>query len=72
MAPIEKADWPLVGMTLDECATALRINRRTLMNLIRDTDFPARKMGGKAWRIDYDAVKRWLDHHEVPANDDFE
>lgn len=60
MAPVEKQEWPLIGMTLEEAADALRINRRTLMNLIRDTDFPARKVGGKAWRIMPEAVKEWL------------
>lgn len=74
MAPIEKQDWPLIGMTIEECAASLRINPRTLREMIRDRpDFPARRMGGKQWRIDPDAVKRWLDGRddaEVAEGDD--
>lgn len=64
MAQLEKQDWPIIGMTLAECADALRINKRTLMNLIKETDFPARKMGGKAWRIVPSAVEAWLSQRD--------
>ena len=55
----EKADWPLIGMTLDEAADALRVNTKTLRMLIKEGDFPARKVG-KGFRVDPDAVKSWL------------
>lgn len=67
MSPVENREWPLIGMTLTECADALRINKRTLMNLIKDTDFPARKVGGKAWRIMPEAVAAWLSQRDARA-----
>lgn len=64
MAPLEKQTWPIVGATLEEAAAALRVNKRTLMEHIRDrADFPARKIG-RAWRLDLDAVKAWLNGHD--------
>ena len=57
---IENFEWPLLGMTLDEAAKALRVDSKTIRTLIKAGDFPARKVG-KGWRIDPDAVKRWLD-----------
>jgi excisionase family DNA binding protein len=61
---IEKASWSLIGMTLDEAAEALRVDSKTLRALIKQGDFPARKVG-KGYRIDPEAVKRWL--AEKPA-----
>lgn len=55
----EKVEWPPIGMTLEEAATALRVNPRTVQDMILRGDFPARKVG-VGWRIDPDAVKAWL------------
>ena len=55
----EKASWPLIGMTLDEAAEALRVDPKTLRTLIKQGDFPARKVG-VGYRIDPEAVKGWL------------
>jgi excisionase family DNA binding protein len=55
----ESIDWPQIGMTLDEAAKALRVDSKTLRALIKAGDFPARKVG-VGWRIDPEAVKRWL------------
>lgn len=55
----EKEVWPLIGMTLDEAADALRVNTKTLRMLIKEGDFPARKVG-KGFRVDPAAVKEWL------------
>ena len=55
----EKAEWPLIGMTAEEAAEALRVDRKTIFKLLQQGDFPARKVG-VGWRIDPDAVKRWL------------
>lgn len=52
-------EWPAVGMTLEEAADSLRVDSKTLRRLIKDEGFPARKVG-VGWRIDPDAVKRWL------------
>ena len=59
MKLVEKADWPLVGMTVDETAAALRVDRKTVLKAIREGGLPARKVG-VGWRIDPDAVKQWL------------
>lgn len=56
---VEKVDWPLIGMTLDEAAAALRVERRTVQKAILDGKIPARKVG-VGWRIDPDAIKAWL------------
>ena len=58
-------EWPLIGMTLEETAEALRVDSKTLRTLIKAGNFPARKVG-VGWRIDPDAVKRWLD--TMPPN----
>ena len=55
---MDKADWPLIGMTLEECADALRINRNTIFKALQD-GLPARKVG-RSWRVDPDAVRTWL------------
>ena len=56
---VEKADWPLLGMTLEEAADALRVDRKTIFKAIQEGGLPARKVG-VGWRIDPDAVKAWL------------
>lgn len=56
---VEQVKWPLVGMTVEETAEALRVHPRTIMDMLRDGRFPGRKVGN-GWRIDPDAVKRWL------------
>ena len=61
----EKAEWPLIGMTLDEAANALRVDSKTLRTLIKAGDFPARKVG-KGWRVDWDAAKHWLSQPRPP------
>ena len=55
----ESVEWPHIGMTLEEAADALRVDHKTLRALIKEGSFPARKVG-KGWRIDPDAVKKWL------------
>ena len=59
MKLVEKADWPLVGMTVDETAAALRVDRKAVLKAIQEGGLPARKVG-VGWRIDHDAVKQWL------------
>ena len=56
---VDVVEWPAIGMTLEEAAKALRVDTRTLRTLIKAGDFPARKVG-VGWRIDPEAVKRWL------------
>lgn len=56
---VEQIAWPLVGMTVEETADALRIHKRNVLQLIRERGLPAKKCG-VSWRIDPDALKRWL------------
>lgn len=67
MASVEVKEWPTLGMTLDEAATALRVDRKTMIALLKNTDFPGRKVG-RSWRIDPDAVKKWLDGRDPKAD----
>lgn len=55
----DEIQWPLIGMTLEETAKALRVDSKTIRNLIKTGNFPAHKVG-VGWRIDPDAVKAWL------------
>jgi len=63
---VQEASWPIIGMTLEEAATAMRIDSRTLRTLIRLDGLPARKCG-VGWRIDPDAVRRWLAERPAAA-----
>lgn len=58
-----QVEWPLLAMTVEECANALRVHPRTILDLLREGKFPGRKVGN-GWRIEPDAVKRWLDTFE--------
>ena len=62
----EKKDWPIIGMTLEETAAALRVNPRTVQDMILRGDSPARKVG-VGWRISPDAVNRWLENSKRPS-----
>ena len=64
-------DWSPIGMTLEEAADALRVDSKTLRRLIKEEGFPARKVG-VGWRIDPDAVKRWLAKPPATAEDSTE
>lgn len=68
---VEQTSWPLIGMTTREAAKSLRINERTLLGLIRDRGLPAKKCG-VSWRIDPDALKRWLGDGNNLDEDDSE
>ena len=60
---IEATTWPLIGMTLEETANALRVNQRTIQDLLSAGKFPGRKVGN-GWRISPQAVEAWLDAYE--------
>ena len=62
---VQEIEWPLIGMTVDEAAKSLRVDRKTILRAIQD-GFPARKVG-VGWRIDPDAVKRWLAERPATA-----
>lgn len=56
---LEKKEWPVIGMTLEETAEVLRVDKRTVLKQIREAGLPARKIG-VGWRIEHDAVRVWL------------
>ena len=51
--------WEPIGMTIQELAQALRIDERTVHNLLKTAGLPGRKCG-VSWRFDADAVRAWL------------
>lgn len=55
----EKIDWPHVGMTLEETAAALRVDKKTIFKAIQEQGLPARKVG-VGWRISPTALENWL------------
>lgn len=52
-------DWGIIGMTVEEAADALRVERRAVLAAIADKGLPAVKIG-RGWRIDPDALKAWI------------
>ena len=55
----EKVEWPHVGLTVDEAATALRVDRKAIFRAIQEGGLPARKVG-KGFRISHAAIESWL------------
>ena len=53
------AAWPIIGMSVEEAAASLRVNTRTVLDLIRRGGFPARKVGVER-RISPAALEAWL------------
>ena len=52
--------WPpVVGLTLQETAAALRIDVKTAQALISEQGLPAR-LCGKGWRVSPQALEAWL------------
>jgi excisionase family DNA binding protein len=64
MSLVEKVDWPHVGLTVDEAAEALRVDRRTIFKAIQEGGLPARKVG-KGFRISHAAIDAWLASGDV-------
>lgn len=57
---VPPAEWPpLIGMTVDETAAALRTDDKTVRKLIQSGDIPARIVG-RGYRIDPDALRDWI------------
>lgn len=56
---VEAPVIPIIGLTLQEVAAALRVHPRSVVNLIENDDLPARKVAG-GWRIEENALRQWL------------
>jgi len=52
-------DWGTIGMTVEEAADTLRVERRSVLDAIADRGLPAVRIG-RGWRIDPDALKAWI------------
>ena len=73
-APKTESGWSLIGMTVDETAQALRIDRKTVFLMIKERGLPARRVG-RGWRIDPEALRQWIatrDDQPAEAGDDGE
>ena len=55
----EKVEWPHVGLTVDEAAASLRVDRKAIFKAIQEGGLPARKVG-KGYRISLAAMEAWL------------
>ena len=57
---VPPAEWPpVIGLTVDECAAALRTDDKTVRKLIQSGEIPARVVG-RGYRIDPDALREWI------------
>ena len=56
---IEKIDWPILGMTVDETAAVLRVDRRSVIKSMKEDGLPWRKVG-RSYRISHNALEAWL------------
>ena len=58
-AETENSHIPLIGLTTEETAQALRVSVRTVRDLVARGELPARMVGNK-WRISPKALDEWL------------
>ena len=57
---VPPAEWPpVIGLTVDEAAAALRTDDKTIRKLIQSGAIPSRTVG-RAYRIDPDALRAWV------------
>ena len=59
MSVSEKVEWTHVGLTVDEAAAALRVDRKAIFRALQEGGLPARKVG-KGFRISHSAIEAWL------------
>lgn len=55
----QEPGWPLIGMTAEEAAQALRVDVKTVKDAIKDDGLPARLVG-RGWRISPKALEEWI------------
>ena len=58
-AKAQEPSWPLIGMTAEEAAKALRVDVKTVQAAIKTGGLPARLVG-KGWRISPKALEEWI------------
>ncbi len=66
-APLaDQEDFPTI-LTVDELADLLRLNRKTVYELVSNGEIPARRVG-RSLRAHRDTVLRWLSESQVPVS----
>ena len=65
----QEPDWPLVGMTVEEAAKALRVSARTVQDMLAAGRLPGRLVGNK-WRLSPKALNNFLDTYEHDERED--
>ena len=61
------ADWPpVIGLTVDEAAAALRTDDKTIRKLIQSKAIPYRVVG-RGYRIDPEGLRQWLASGHGPS-----
>ena len=64
---VPPAEWPpLIGLTVDEAAAALRTDDKTVRKLIQSGAIPYRVVG-RAYRIDPEGLRQWLASGHGPS-----
>ena len=56
-------EWPLLGMTVEETARALRVSPRYVREALRDGELPGAWIANK-WRVSPQAILRMMDTYE--------
>lgn len=68
---VDPIDWAPVGMTVEEAAKALRVDRKAILKAIQEGGLPVRKVG-KGYRISHTALDAWLASGSVKPDADGE
>lgn len=64
----EALAFPIMGLSVDEVAQVLRVDRRSVIAAIKKDGLPCRKVG-RSYRISRNALEHWLATGKADAND---
>lgn len=67
----EALSMPIMGLSVDEVAKILRVDRRSVISAIKNRGLPARKIG-RSYRISRNALENWLATGKIGADDECE
>jgi excisionase family DNA binding protein len=59
ISPAPDRSLPLI-LTVQEAASLLRLNRKTIYDLVRRNQLPGARRLGRALRFDRDSLLRWM------------
>ena len=64
---VPPAEWPpIIGLTVDEAAAALRTDDKTIRKLIQSGAIPYRVVG-RGYRLDPEGLRQWLASGHGPS-----